>query len=273
MLRNEGGTDTLAAFQSRARSRSRGPERCCRRRLSRRRSQAGVSPRTLEAYGRFLERTGRAVEARAFYKKLSTEASVAPIAAAGTCAARVPERIPSGSFRRRPKAPPRHLFGIAASLTDQTSADIAILYLQFALDLSPEFDLAKIVLADRLKRSRSSTKRSTSIAASSHDSPYGPAAEVQVGVDENRERQRKRNRHPISLPSPRRVRTMFPRGRRSATSIAPSENYPAAADAYDHAIKLLNPVPKDDGRSSLRARLPKNNRAIGIAPKPIWKWR
>src|ERR1043166_5539858 len=43
------------------------------------------------------------------------------------------------------------LFGIAASLTDETSADVAILYLRLALYLSPDFDLAKIVLADRFE--------------------------------------------------------------------------------------------------------------------------
>ena len=37
----------------------------------------------------------------------------------------------------------------SAALTDQTSADIAILYLRLALYLSPDLDLAKIVLADR----------------------------------------------------------------------------------------------------------------------------
>jgi len=41
------------------------------------------------------------------------------------------------------------LFGIAASLSDQRSADVAILYLNLTLYLRPDFDLARVLIASR----------------------------------------------------------------------------------------------------------------------------
>ena len=107
-------------------------------------------PRVLEAYGRFLERKGRAADAAKLYQAHADEGGLASVTAAGP-----------GAHRRGRKAGPlirnaedgaaEGLFGIAASLTDAQSADVSILYLRMALYLRPDLALAQILLADRFE--------------------------------------------------------------------------------------------------------------------------
>ena len=86
----------------------------------------------VDAYGRFLERSGRKDDARAFYAKFEGDDGLQPVIDEAT------ERMAKGTIPDRlvPTAnegAAESLFGIASSLTDATSADIAILYLRFAL--------------------------------------------------------------------------------------------------------------------------------------------
>jgi tetratricopeptide (TPR) repeat protein len=240
----EGGTETLAAFQS-ALVYDLAGNGIAADAAYRQTLEAGVSPRSVEAYGRFLERAQRTAEARAFYTKLLADASVAPIAAQGLArieAGQVPDRLVSTPADGAAEA----LFGIAASLTDQASADTAILcYLQFALALSPKFDLAKIELADRYESLEKFDEAIAVYESVSADSPYKPAAEVQIAVDENRAGKNAKAAADLAA-----ITKEHPNDIAAWTSLGDiyraAENYAAAADAYDHAIKLLNPVTKDD---------------------------
>lgn len=240
----EGGTETLAAFQSALVYDMAGSNTAADA-AYRQTIQAGVSPRSVEAYGRFLERTQRTAEARAFYTGILANASVAPIAAQGLAridAGQVPDRLVPTPADGAAEA----LFGIAASLTDQASADTAVLcYLQFSLALSPKFDLAKIELADRYESLDKYDEAIAVYQSVSTDSPYKPAAEVQVAVDENRAG--KNAKATADLVT---ITQAHPNDVSAWTSLGDiyraAEKYPEAADAYDHAVKLLNPVAKDD---------------------------
>ena len=240
----EGGTETLASFQSALindlAGRKDAADAAYRQTLT-----AGVSPRPVEAYGRFLERAGRTTEARAFYTKLLTEASVKPVVMQGLArldAGQTPERLVASPADGVAEA----LFGIAASLTDQATADTAILcYLQFAIALSPNLDLAKIVLADRYETLEKFDSAIAVYRTVSPDSPYKAAADVQIAIDENRSG--KTAQATTDLVA---IAKAHPNDISAWTSLGDvyraAENYPAAADAYDHAVKLLNPVTKDD---------------------------
>jgi tetratricopeptide (TPR) repeat protein len=241
---SEGGTETLASFQSALvndlAGRKDAADAAYRQTLT-----VGVSPRPVEAYGRFLERNGRTAEARAFYTKLLAEASVKPIAAQGLArldAGQVPERLVASPADGVAEA----LFGIAASLTDQTTADTAILcYLQFAIALSPKLDLAKIVLADRYETLEKFDSAIAIYRTVNADSPYKAAADVQIAVDENRS-----GKTPQATADLVAITKARPNDISAWTSLGDvyrtAENYAGAADAYDHAVKLLKPVTKDD---------------------------
>ena len=119
------------------------------------------------------------------------------------------------------------------------------LILQFALALSPKFDLAKIELADRYESLGKFDEAIDVYRSVSPDSPYGPAAEVQAAVDENRS-----GKNVQSTADLVAITKARPKDVSAWTSLGDiyraAENYAAAADAYDHAIKLLDPVAKDD---------------------------
>src|SRR5437763_3663544 len=202
------------------------------------------SPRMVEGYGRFLERTGRAADARVFYAKYSSDSALAPVIAAAQtrmAAAKIPERlVPS------PEAgAAESLFGIAASLSDEASADVAILYLRFTLYLQPDFDLARIVLADRfeaLRKFGDAIQVYRSIAA---DSPYRFAAAVQIAADETRLNQNDKaiaDLVVLTQQKPDDITAWTALG----DAYRSTEKYGQAAEAYNHAVKLLSPVTKKD---------------------------
>jgi tetratricopeptide (TPR) repeat protein len=203
-----------------------------------------TGPRIIDAYGRFLERQGRTDDARAFYTKLSGDEAAGPIAAAGLA------RLANGTKPDRLVATPADgaaeaLFGIAASLTDQTSADVAILYLRFALYLSPNFNLAKIVLADRFEALEKYDDAIAVYQSVDADSPYGPAAAVQVAVD-----QMKLDQNDKAIEGLTALVSKRPDDDSAWTSLGDAyraeSKFDKAADAYDHAVQLIGKVTQKD---------------------------
>jgi tetratricopeptide (TPR) repeat protein len=205
---------------------------------------AGVSPRTVDAYGRFLERAGRTADAREFYTKLSTDLSVAPIVAIALArldAGTKPDRLIPTAADGAAEA----LFGVAASLTDETNADIAILYLRLSLYLSPHLDLAKIVLADRFEALDKFADAIAMYRSVDADSPYKSAAAIQVAIDDTRI-----NRNDDAIAELTDITKSRPTDLSAWTALGDAyrnaEKFPQAADAYDHAIKLLGQVDAKD---------------------------
>jgi len=205
---------------------------------------SNVGARAAEAYGRFLERAGRTADARAFYAKLQADDSLAPLANVGLAriaAGKKPDRMVGDAKAGAAEG----LFSIAAALNDATSADIAVLYLRLALYLEPDFDMAKIVLADRfdtLKKYDDAIKVYRTIDS---DSIYQPAATIQVAIDEG-----KLDRKDDAIADLKRVVADHPNDVASWSSLGDAyranDNDAGAVDAYTHAAKLLNPPQKKD---------------------------
>jgi len=202
------------------------------------------SPRMVEAYGRFLERTGRPADAQAYYAKYVGDSALTPIietAKARMAAGKTPDRLVS----RPEDGAAESLFGIAASLSDDASTDVAILYLRFALNLSPDFDLAKVVLADRLESLKKYDDAIGVYRSIDSSSPYHFAAAVQIAVDESRLNQTDKaiaDLAALTVQRPADVTTWTALG----DAYRANEKYESAADAYDHAVKLLSPVTAKD---------------------------
>ena len=205
---------------------------------------SGPSPREVDAYGRFLERTGKANEAKAIYAKFANRASLAPIAAAGEARiaeGRKPERLISSPQEGTAEA----LFGIAASLTDTTSADIAILYLRLGLYLSPDLDLAKIVLADRFEALKKYEDAIAVYDSVDEDSPYKLAASIQAAIDKTRLKHADKaiaELTEITRAAPDNVTAWTALG----DAYRSVDRYAEAAVAYDHAVKATATVTKKD---------------------------
>jgi tetratricopeptide (TPR) repeat protein len=200
-------------------------------------SGGGASPRIAEAYGRFLEREGRTAEARAYYEKLAPDSALGPIAAEGLArlgAHEKPDRLVSSVAAGVAES----LFGIAASLSDTNSADIAILYLRLALYLAPDLDLAKIVLADRFEALGKFDDAIAVYRTLDGRSTYAAAAAIQIALDETR-----LDKNDEAISELKSLTRSHPNDTTAWTALGDAyrdqEKYVEAADAYDHAVTEL----------------------------------
>jgi tetratricopeptide (TPR) repeat protein len=202
------------------------------------------APRLTNAYGRFLERNGRAADAQALYAKLAGNAALAPVVAA----ARVrmaKNDMPDAMIERPADGVAEALFGIAASLTEESSADVSVLYLRLALYLKPDFDLANILLGDRMETLQ---KYADAIAAYRNvpdDSPYRRMAAIQIATDEAR-----LDRTDDAIADLKKLAAEDPTDVATWTSLGDAyraaSKFPDAASAYDQAIKALAAPQKKD---------------------------
>jgi tetratricopeptide (TPR) repeat protein len=199
--------------------------------------KAGPSPRVVDAYGRFLERNGKTEEAAALYKKLASDAALEPIISerqADLAAHKKPDPLVATPEAGAAEA----LFGIAGSLTEAASADIAILYLRLALYLRPDLALGDVLLGDRFEALQ---KFDDAIAAYRHidkDSPYWRLAQIQTALDEARINKIDDAIKDLKVLTANELKDLD-----SWTALGDAErageHWPEAAAAYDQAIKLL----------------------------------
>ena len=141
----------------------------------------GQAPRTNDAYGRLLRRQGRVEEAKALYLGMARGAAnpVAKIALAEIAGNR-----PALALVEEPAhGAAEGLFAIAASFNAENSADAAILYLNLALHLRPDLDLASALLGDRYERGNQFQMANDIYARISPRSPYQALVQVQSALN------------------------------------------------------------------------------------------
>ena len=206
--------------------------------------KTGPSPRIIDAYGRFLERTGRTAEANALYSKLAADTALSPIvqpALARLAAGRKPDPLVS----RPEDGVAEALFGIAGSLTDQTSVDISILYLRLALYLRPDLDLASVLLADRFESIQKYEDAIAVYRAIDSDSPYYKLAQIQVAIDEA-----SLNKTDAAISDLEKLTRQNPESIEGWTALGDAyrtvERWNDASAAYDKALALVQPVAQKD---------------------------
>jgi tetratricopeptide (TPR) repeat protein len=233
----QGGTEALAAFHRALILDLAGQNADAEAAYKDALASGGNSPRVVDAYGRFLERQGRADDARAFYTKLHADAALAPLAEQAVArldAGRKPERLVATPAAGAAEV----LFGIAASLTDQNNADLAALYLRMSLYLAPDADLAKIVLADRYDALGKFDDAIVVYRGVNPDSPFGSSARIQMAIDES-----KLDHSDAAITELKALTSDRPKDISAWTALGDAyrsnEKFADAADAYDHAIKLL----------------------------------
>jgi tetratricopeptide (TPR) repeat protein len=203
-----------------------------------------VSPRIADAYGRFLERSGNEQNARAFYNSMLSNGAIAPIAMDGLAridAGKKPDRLVASPAQGAAEA----LFGIAASLSDEASADLAILYLRFSLYLQPDLDLSKIVLADKFEGLEKFDDAVVVYRSINQSSPYWSASSVQAALDESR-----LGHNDQAIAEILSITKADPKNLTAWTALGDAyrsaEKFHEAADAYDHAVGLLTPEQAKD---------------------------
>ena len=197
---------------------------------------AGATPRIVDAFGRFLERSGKTQEATALYTRAAQEPGISEVAVAGLDrikAHRKPERL----IARAEDGAAEALFGIAASLTDQASADVSILYLRLALYIRPDLDLGAVLLADRLEGLQKYDDAIDAYASVPKDSPYWRLAAVEIALDLAR-----LDRTDEAIARLKDLTAAEPADGEAWTALGDTyrsaSKFGEAADAYNHALAL-----------------------------------
>jgi tetratricopeptide (TPR) repeat protein len=197
----------------------------------------GATPRVIDAYGRFLERTGRSDDATKFYSKFLAEPGVKQIAAAGL--ARIKAGIKPDALVTAPEdGAAESLFGLASALTDQSSVEISILYLRLALYLRPSLDLGAVLLADRLEGLQKYEDAITVYRMVDKSSAYYRLASVEIALDEAR-----LDKNDAAIADLKTITATDPTDLDAWTALGDTyrstQKFTEASDAYDHAIALI----------------------------------
>ncbi len=203
-----------------------------------------VSPRVIQAYGVYLERIGRADDARALYEKFLSESAITPIAKDGL--ARITaNKKPDPFIRNAEDGVAESLFGMAASLNDRQSADISILYLRMALYLRSDLALADLLLADRFENLGKYEDAVAIYRKIDKSSPYYRMAATQAAVNETR-----LDRKTAAIADLRGLAQAFPDDAENWIALGDAyrgqNDFRAAIDAYDHAEKAIGTPDKRD---------------------------
>jgi len=203
----------------------------------------GATPRIVDAFGRFLERTGKTDEANTLYTRAAQESGIKEIAAAGLARLKVHNK-PDALIVRAEDGAAEALFGIAASLTDQASADVSILYLRLALYLRPDLDLGAVLLADRLEGLQKYDEAIAAYGMVPKSSPYWRLAAVEIALDEAR-----LDRTDDAIAKLKELTAAEPTDVEAWTALGDTyrsaSKFTEAADAYNHALQL-----RGDGRAN-----------------------
>jgi tetratricopeptide (TPR) repeat protein len=203
---------------------------------------AGPTPRVVDAYGRFLERNGRAEDAKALYEKTARNDGYTSVTTPGL--ARIAKgEIPSPLAARAEDGAAEALFGIAASLNDESSRDVSVLYLRLALHLQPKVDLATILLANRFEALGKYDEAIAAYRGIDKASPFHRVAAVAEAVDIARQ-----DKVDDAIARLTALNKEYPGDMESWTALGDAyrqaKKFPEAVSAYDHALALLNPPTK-----------------------------
>lgn len=113
------------------------------------RLSGGDSLRILQAYATHLARSGQMPKAKEVYREFLKKAPSNPIVKAALAkldAGDIPGRVISSAKQGLAET----FYGIASSLSDERSFEVPVFYLQLALALEPQHELALSLYADRL---------------------------------------------------------------------------------------------------------------------------
>ena len=184
-LRDQSGAESMAAFHTALMQDYLGNAAAADAAYKKALGATAPTPRALEAYGRFLERNGRAQDAAKLYQSHISEGGLASVTHPGLIRIAAGQK-PEALIRTPADGAAETLFGIAASLTDAQSADVSILYLRMALYLRPDLGLAQVLLADRFESLRKFEAAIGIYHAIEPSSPYYRMAQVQAALDQQR---------------------------------------------------------------------------------------
>jgi tetratricopeptide (TPR) repeat protein len=194
----------------------------------------GTGARVADAFGRYLSRKGQFDEAKALYIKALADNPGHPVAMAALREVSS-KRVPQPLISTPAEGVAEGLFGIAASLTDRRSADVAILYLNLTLYLRSDFDLARVLLASRYENMGRFEMANSIYARIAYNSPYYAMTQVQSAINDGRGGRTDsgiKTLRALASSQPKQADIWIALG----DLLRSADRYQEAASAYDRAV-------------------------------------
>jgi tetratricopeptide (TPR) repeat protein len=199
--------------------------------------RAGTSLRVLQAYGNFLERSGRAAEAGELYDRFLSSTQRNPLideSRAKIAAGVTPKAFIQDATSGMAEA----LFSLASATSEEQSLEVSLVYVQLALALKPDFPIAQVLLAEIYEDTQQYDKAIQTYGKIARDSPLRPSAEIQIAVNLDR-----LDKFELALShldalianQPRNYDALIARG----NLLRLKEKWVEAADAYSRALSLV----------------------------------
>ena len=198
--------------------------------------EAGGSLRVVQAYGSFLERSGRVEEARKIYRSF-IENDENPLILAALESSE--KNVKSGPFVATPGAGAAEaLFSLATSMTDEQSIDVALLYTRLALSFDADKPVLTTLLGDIYEDMQRYDKAIEAYAQVPAASPLASNAEMEIAVGLQR-----LERKDEALGKLKQLIAREPKNYDAIVTLGNlyrnNEDYANAAKAYDDAIALI----------------------------------
>lgn len=203
-------------------------------------SSGGGSLRIVQSYGRFLERAEEWEEAKSIYQQYTLLSPDHPIMQAALD--RVEDKTSASIIVTTPaKGVAEALYSLGNALAQDNGLDVSIIYLQMALHLNDDFEVARTLLADLLERVGRIEDSIAMFNDIDRNSPLYTTAQLQVAlsldrldrVDDAMDVLKAIARREPENADPYIARGDMQRGR---------ENFAQAVVEYGEAIKRAGPI-------------------------------
>lgn len=202
-----------------------------------------TSLRTVQAYGRFLERSKKNVAARGIYRDFLVSRPTHPlirVAAKRARARRRPNRLVPGAMSGAAEL----LFGVASILSDDAGIDLPLRFARLAVFMRPKFTLAQVLVGDIYGDTQRYRQAVRQYARVSSASPLKRNADIQSAASLDRlkkyaEARKILNRVIKSYP------TDFKPVMVLADMLRSRSKFSEATEYYSRAIKLVGELKKN----------------------------
>jgi len=199
--------------------------------------QAGTSLRVVQAYGNFLERTGRPTEARQVYDLFLASSENNPLILAAK--ARLDRGEKPAPFVATPlEGAGEAMFSLASALSDDQSSDVALVYAQLALSLGKSSPITQTLLGDIYENMDRFDKAIAAYERIPVDSELRENAEIEMAINLQRLERSKEAQDKLAkliAKDPSNYDALVTLG----NIFRANEQFAPAADAYGKAISLL----------------------------------
>lgn len=144
--------------------------------------QAGTTLRVVQSYGNYLDRMGRADKATEVYEKYLTSSRNSPLVQKALD--ELKQKAAPGKFiQSAADGMSESMFSIASALSDEQNIDVSLIYVQLALSMRPDFDVARVLLGEIYEDTKRYAKAVETFQAVPETSALHDNAEIQAAVN------------------------------------------------------------------------------------------